>query len=193
MIHIASLQVSEGKDMRVRSILKAWQEFLQNEVLYEGANASAKIKDPVTGKEVEVSYKGSPARAEPIVFDGQVSREDFRKEVINAIKKLDEIHKNEFEKGLYLEKSIDEILETGYTFMGSSEFLFAPIEKLSDKEYNNFKPKTGDIDLLVPKDKIQTLFSLLNRMRMKSVTDKIFFVGHNKLSVAQMSKNNSFE
>jgi len=163
-----------------------WKQFVENELLIEGGNASAKIKDPVSGKEVEVSYKGQPARAKPIVFDRSVSRENFRSEVINAIKRIDIIHKNEFGKGLYLEKSIDDILETGYTFMGSSEFLFAPISKLTDKEYNAYKPKTGDIDLLVPKDKIESLFNLLNRMRMKAITDKIFFVGHNKLTVAQI-------
>ena len=38
----------------------------------------------------------------------------------------------------------------------------------------------------MPNTRIETLFNLLNRLRKTSLTDNIVFVGHNKLSVAQI-------
>ena len=61
------------------------------EVVVEGGNASAKIKDPTTGETVDVVYKGEPAIAEPITFDSAVSRSQFVSDVLKAIKKIDPV------------------------------------------------------------------------------------------------------
>lgn len=170
----------------MNKILNAWREFVDSEVIVEGGNASAKIKDPVTGEVVDVEYKGFPAVATPITFDNVVTRSQFVSDVLEAIKKIHKLHIEAFGEGLYESFAIDDILGSGYSFMGSSEFLFTPASKLSDEEYNRHKLKTGDIDLLVPNTKIESLFSLLNQLRKKALTDKVVFVGHNKLSVAQI-------
>ena len=47
----------------MNKILKAWREFVNNEIIAEGGNASAKMKDPISGEVVEVEYKGKPAAA----------------------------------------------------------------------------------------------------------------------------------
>ena len=171
--------------MLMRDILLEWRKYLDARVLNEGGNATAYVKDE-SGETVPVMWNGQPAQAKPIVFDDKVSRTQFVNDVKEAIRFLDRVHEESFGEGLYAPDSRDEILDSGFTFMGSSEFLFAPPEKISDAEYVQHKKKTGDIDLLIPKEKIPTLFQLLNNLRQTKLTDEIFFIGHNKITEAQI-------
>ena len=172
--------------MNLKDLVLEWKNYIRKPViLAEGGNATALIHD-AEGKASPVIWDGNIAQAKPIVFDEKVSRSDFVRDVRNMIRKIDDIHRRAFEEGLYSKGARDAMLESGYTFMGSSEFLFAPTSKIDDSEYTKYKKKTGDIDLLVSKERIKTLFQLLNELRERKLTETITFVGHNKLSEAQI-------
>jgi len=175
--------------MKTKDILFEWRNFInstkKSKTLSEGGNAIAFIRGE-NGERSPVLWNGNLAQAAPIVFNEYVSRSKFVKDVKDIIKSIDNIHKKAFGEGLYKEETRDEILETAYTFMGSSEFLFAPANKISDEEYNKHKKKTGDIDLLVSEDKIPTLFQILNELRGRKLSPTITFVGHNKLTETEI-------
>ena len=168
--------------MKMRDILLEWRRYLNTPILNEGGNAVAKEYDD-EGNVVSSLWNGSPAQAKPIVFDEIVSRSEFIEEAVKAIKAINRLHKDAAGTGLY-DDSVLDLLMSGYTFMGSSEFLFS--KEIADEEYNKYKKKTGDIDLLVPKTKISSLYSLLNSIKETPLTDKITFVGHNKVTEAQI-------
>ena len=174
--------------MLMKDLMSEWKKFISKEaVISEGGNATAVISGK-DGTPENVMWNGQVAQAKPIVFDEKVSRSDFTRDIKDVIKKIDEEHRNNFNSDLYRPDVIDEILDTGYTFMGSSEFLFAPTSQIDDAEYVKYKKKTGDIDLLVPKEKIPTLYRLLNAMRGRQLSSTIKFVGHNKLTEKQIKE-----
>lgn len=164
--------------MNMHRTIREWTRFLQKTLLKEGGNVKALIKDQ-EGNVIPALWKGQEAQAAPIIFNNLVTRAEFVKQVKLSLIKIDELYRQEYGEGLY-ESNRDEILNSGYVFMGSSEFLFYPQEIIGDEEYTTFKKKTGDIDLLVPKEKSINLYHLLNKIRETRLTDKITFVGHNK-------------
>ena len=171
--------------MKMKDILLEWKRYVEKDILQEGGNATAYTRDE-NGETVPVIWKGLPAQAKPIVFDENVSRTQFVNDVKDAIRIIDQEFESLTGESLYNPDIRDEMLNSGFTFMGSSEFLFASPEVISDTEYTQYKKKTGDIDLLVPQEKISGVFNLLNNLRMTRLSDRIFFVGHNKLTEAQM-------
>ena len=172
--------------MRMKDLLSEWKKFISREVVIsEGGNATALIYGE-DGTPENVVWDGKIAQARPIIFDEKVSRADFTRDVKDVIRKIDDKHKRDFNTDLYNPSVIDEILNTGHAFMGSSEFLFAPVDQIADNEYNKHKKKTGDIDLLVPKDKISTLYQVLNDLRGEKLSPTITFIGHNKLTEKQI-------
>jgi hypothetical protein len=174
--------------MLMKDLLLDWKRFISKDSLViEGGNATAVVYGR-DGTAKSVMWNGQPAQAKPIVFDEKVSRANFTRDVKDAIRKIDDEHKNTFNLELYQPDVRDEILDTGYVFMGSSEFLFAPRNQINDDEYVKHKKKTGDVDLLVPKDKIPTLYQLLNDMRGRQLSPTVKFIGHNKLTERQIKE-----
>ena len=169
--------------MKMRDILFEWRNYISHGVIEEGGNATAHERD-ADGAKIDVMWKGQKAQARPMTFDARIPRNEFIDAAKDAIRKIDELHKEKFGTGIYKESARDDILDSGYTFMGSSEFLFSP--EIEDSEYVKYKPKTGDIDLLIPKDKLSSLYQILNSLKMTSLNDRITFVGHNKLTEAQI-------
>jgi len=171
--------------MRMRDILKEWKNFIAAEpLLKEGGNATAFEIDPATGKSVPSYWKGAPAQAHPIVFDERVSRDTFVEDTKDLVRVIDELHRSKFGEGLFDKTSRDQILDSGYAYMGSSEFLYSP--EISSAEYGKYKKKTGDIDLLIPNTKIESLWQLLNAIKGQKLTDYTAFVGHNKMTLASI-------
>ena len=56
----------------------------------------------------------------------------------------------------------DSDLDSGHVFNGSSEHLFN--SNISDKEFNQYKSKIGDVDITVPEDKKELLHTLLQNI-----------------------------
>jgi len=143
--------------MKMRDILFEWRNYISHGVIEEGGNATAHERD-ADGVKIDVMWKGQKAQARPMTFDARIPRNEFIDAAKDAIRKIDELHKEKFGTGIYKESARDDILDSGYTFMGSSEFLFSP--EIEDSEYVKYKQKTGDIDLLIPKDKLSSLYQI---------------------------------
>jgi len=103
-----------------------------------------------------------------------IDRSKFKKVFIEAFKMIDSLHLRKFKVPIWPAATRDKLLNSGEAFNGSSEHLFG--NKLSDKELAEFKPTFGDIDLTVPKEKFDTLFSLLDSITGKSLNSSITYI-----------------
>jgi len=77
----------------------------------------------------------------------------------------------------------DSDLDNGHVFNGSSEHLFN--SNISDKEFNQYKSKIGDVDITVPEDKKELLHTLLQNIEGKSVTSSSVFLGSKQDTVGE--------
>ena len=153
----------------------------------EGGNTRALVRDPETGlvqgDERIKTFRGREAYAEKIdLRSGRVTRQQLRADVIEMLQALDVEFERDHGETLWDRAQRDDILGSGFAFNGSSSHLFAPPETLSDEDFVQYKPTVGDIDLTVPADKMDKLFSTLNRREDRQITAKIAYVGHNKKS-----------
>lgn len=153
--------------------------------VHEGGNTRAIVRDPETGlatdKEQIKRFRGRQAVAQKIdLRAGRINRQDLRRDVIEMLRVLDAEFKRDHGKPIWDPAQRDEILGSGFAFNGSSSHLFAPPETLSDEEFIRYKPKVGDIDLTVPAERMDQLFSTLNRREDKQLTPRIAYIGHNK-------------
>jgi len=163
----------------------------------EGGNTRALVRDPetglVSGPDQVRQFRGRSAFAEKIdLRSGRINRQDLRRDVIEMLQVLDDEFNNDHGEPLWDRAQRDDVLGSGFAFNGSSAHLFAPPETLSDEKFLEFKPTVGDIDLTVPVDKMNGLFSTLNRREDEQLTPRIAYVGHNKKSPGQHQINALF-
>lgn len=71
------------------------------------------------------------------------------------------------------------VISENVAFNGSSKFFFA--ESISDKEFLEFKPEVGDIDLMVPVNELHNLWESLRRLEGQQITESIRYIGNNKV------------
>jgi len=139
-----------------------------------GGNTSA--IDRTTGK--VVNFMGRPGYADKVDFR-QIDRTTFRKDVVAALKKLDELHEERHGEPIWDSRKINSLLSSGAAFNGSSEHLFN--SKMSDEDFVKHKPVVGDIDLTIPAERAETLFELLASLEQSPVLPgKIWYVGQNE-------------
>lgn len=107
-----------------------------------------------------------------------IDRTEFKTNFVDAFKKLDDLHNKKFKTPIWPQKTRDSILNSGEAFNGSSEHLFG--NKLSDDELTEYKPTFGDIDLTVPKEHYDTIFSLLDSVAGKKLNSAVSYVDKKK-------------
>lgn len=180
--------------------------------LNEGGNTRALVRDPLTGRAVPYEdpetgakkdqvrkFRGREGYAEDIdLKSGRITRPQLRADVIEMLKVLDNEFKQDHGRPLWDPAQRDDILGTGFAFNGSSAHLFTPPpteerpnEGMTDEEFIEYKPKVGDIDLMVPKETERELFQTLNRLEDKQLTSRIAYVGHNKKSAEGIDQINA--
>lgn len=108
----------------------------------------------------------------------KINRSEFTKHIVDALKKLDDMHNKMFGEPIWPANSRDSLLSTGHAFNGSSEHLFN--KKLSDEDFVAYKPSVGDIDLTVPHEKLRNIFDLLSKIQGRSITPNVTYIGQNK-------------
>ena len=124
-----------------------------------------------------MTFAGRPAYADKTNFKS-VDRTKFKKDFLDAFKKLDDSHARMFDSPIWDPARRNVLLSSGEAFNGSSEHLFG--NTLSDEEFVAHKPLVGDIDLTVPAEKIETIFDLLATLEGQNITRNITYIGQNK-------------
>lgn len=143
--------------------------------LVEGGNATA--VDRATGN--PMVFAGREARADKVDLR-RVPRANFRSDFVRALQSLDDIHEEKTGEPIWDPRTRDRLLTSGHAFNGSSEHLFGP---RSDEEFVSKKPIVGDIDLTIPEEKLESLYTVLASLEGRRISDKVAYVGqkHEKM------------
>ena len=157
------------------------------DLLKEGGNTRALLRDPVTGKvaspEQVKKFRGREGYAQKIdLKSSRIKRREFTRDVIEMLNVLDAEYKADRGNNIWDPSTRDSVLNSGEAFNGSSAHLFAPPETMPDEKFVEYKPTVGDIDLTIPAETMSGLYSTLNRLEDRQLTPKIAYIGHNKKS-----------
>jgi hypothetical protein len=135
-----------------------------NKILLEGGNAP--YIDRETGEE-----KGRATK----VDISKLGRSEFVGEFLKVFAYINGKFKREHGKPLWDDFGV---VDSGFAFNGSSESLFD--KNIDDETFLQHKPVVGDIDIIIPRDKLKPLFELLEKLEGKNITSEVTYLGQNK-------------
>ena len=105
----------------------------------------------------------------------KAGRKEFRDKSLSLFKKINELFKNKFKEPLWIN---EKLLDSGVMFNGSTSFIFSP--DYSDDEILAHKTKSGDIDIITPKEKGENLWKLLKSLENKEIIPGVTYLGNNR-------------
>jgi len=108
-------------------------------------------------------------------------RKEFREKSISLFKHINKLYKNKYKDYLWVN---EKNLESGKMFNGSTSFIFDP--SIPDEEVLKYKTKSGDIDIIIPKEKSGNLWKLLEEYKDKDIMPGIKYIGSNRTSEAKL-------
>jgi hypothetical protein len=129
------------------------------ENLFEGGNL---VVNDVPAEKIDMTKSG---------------RKEFVKLSLDLFKHINKLYKKKYKKPLWInEKNLD----TGKMFNGSTSFIFSPSYK--DEDILKHKTKSGDIDLIIPKEAGPNLWNLLESYKNKEIYPNVTYIGNNRTS-----------
>lgn len=134
---------------------------------------NVKVIDRQSGELKQI--EGKTIGADKIDFS-KISREEFRKSFLDFLFELQDKFFEIFNDFLWYD--LEKLIQSDKLFNGSSRFGFDL--SISDEEFNQYKKTMGDIDLVIPKEKLKDLFTLLSQIEGKNITSDIKYIGQNK-------------
>lgn len=142
--------------------------------LMEGGNATAINRE--TGEAKEQAQKMDMSR---------VQRSILKKEFIETFSKLNDLVKKSSGSPIWNNFNV---VKSGVAFNGSSNAMFS--DEISDEEFKKYKPKVGDIDITVPRNRMEDLFDVLKKSEDKKIGN-IEYVGSNRKSASDIQQINA--
>lgn len=134
----------------------------------------------------QMHYSGKPAAADRINLKSVGMREVLEQEILLLLHFLDDrINLWKIERNLfppYLLYSRRELFSVTHPriFSGSSRHVFD--STITTSELLKYVSTIGDIDVMVPHEKLNLLFSFLARIESQRITSRLTYVGQNKCS-----------
>lgn len=142
--------------------------------LMEGGNATAINRE--TGEAKEQAQKMDMSR---------VQRSVLKKEFINTFSKLNDLVKKSSGSPIWNNFNV---VKSGVAFNGSSNAMFS--DEIADDEFKKHKPKVGDIDITIPRDRMVDLFDVLTKYEDKKIGN-IEYIGSNRKSASDIQQINA--
>lgn len=105
----------------------------------------------------------------------KLKREDFINSFFIFFKRLDSLYESETGESLWPQGRLSNLFSSGTIFSGSSSHLFN--RGLDDDEFMRYKPVVGDIDVTIPKEKLESLYHFFSSIQGKQITSDIKLVG----------------
>jgi len=140
-----------------------------------GGNAIA--KNSVTGE--PLLYNDKPIQAQQVDLR-VIDRKTLRKDLIDAFVSLDSKFEAKYGEPLWEDATglfYSNGNFSGVAFNGSSEHFFS--NAISDESMLKKKPTMGDVDLTIPKEKLQDLFDLLLDLEGSQISPHVTYMGQN--------------
>lgn len=126
------------------------------------------------GGNLRIQYNSCTYNADKIDLN-IIKRNKIKKEILALLNVINDLHKVFYKDFIW--KDI-KYLNSNKVFNGSSELLFD--KSILDREFKKFKPQVGDIDLTLPEETKNTLWSLLKLYEGKFLTPTIKYLGNNR-------------
>jgi len=123
---------------------------------------------------------GVETRAEKIQIK-EIGRSEFMKKFIEIFKTINKQFKSKYKKPIWADESI---IVSGFVFNGSTSFIMDP--ELSDEEVIKYKPSAGDLDIAVPEELKEEIWTYLDKMEGKDIIPGATYMGSNKPSVSSI-------
>jgi len=146
--------------------------------LVEGGNARGTNKK--TGKD-------TLAQKIPIK---EIGRSEFIKKFVALFMEINKRYKHKYKEPLWKDTSI---IKNGTVFNGSTSFIMNP--EIHDDEVIPYKKTAGDIDIMIPSEKAEKLWYLLDELEGETVMKDVVYKGCNRLTPSAITDqiNSVFE
>lgn len=108
-------------------------------------------------------------------------RKEFRDKSLKLFKYINKLYKQKYNDFLWVN---EKNLETGLQFNGSTSFIFDP--SIPDEEVLKYKQKSGDVDIIIPREKAGNLWNLLQDYTNKEIMKDVLYIGNNRKSDAKL-------
>ena len=116
-----------------------------------------------------------------------IDRQQLIKDVGKLLIKLNTLYKERYK--LFLWENIK--VMTNDIFSGSTKFFFDTL--ITDEEFIVYKPTIGDIDIMIPIEKLQNVFDLLADNELTIITKEIRYIGQNRKTCSGLQINALFK
>ena len=125
---------------------------------------------------------GETVRAQKIMVK-DIGRREFMDKFVEIFKKMNSDFKKRFKRPIWVD---EKILTSGFVFNGSTSFIMDPT--LSDEEVMAAKPSAGDIDITVPEELKEDLWTYLDSIEGKDIIPGCTYWGSNKPTMSSIGE-----
>jgi len=154
------------------------------EKIFEGGNSVAVDRSKTPSGKWNRENWTTKAQAEKMDMS-QLQRSSFRKEFLHSMEELNKTVQKETGRPLWNNFNV---VKSGIAFNGSSNAMFD--DSINDDDFLKAKPKVGDIDITVPRDRTEDLFDVLLKYEDKKF-GKIKYIGNNRQSKSTVQQINA--
>jgi len=140
-----------------------------------------KKKNMNEGGNLTIDVGGKPLEAQKIDMT-RSTRKEFRENSIKMFKKLNKMFKSKFGEFLWVD---EKLLDNGVMFNGSTSFIFS--DDYTDDEIMAHKTHSGDIDVIIDKNKAADLWRLLKTVEGKEIVPGVEYMGNNRGSYDKLA------
>jgi len=136
------------------------------------------------GGNVSIQKNGVTYKADKIPVK-DIGLKNFQKDVKDLLKKINSMYKREHKEPLW---DVDEIIDSGLVFNGSTSFLMKPDIESQVPNISDLKPTSGDIDITVPEETKEQVWNFLVKHEGKKFTPKFKYIGNNKPTISSIGE-----
>ncbi len=138
------------------------------------------------GNSTAIDRETGEAKAQAQKMDmSRVQRSTLKKEFIKTFSTLNDLVKKASGKPIWNNFNV---VKSGVAFNGSSNAMFD--DSITDDEFMKHKPKVGDIDITIPRDRMIDLFDILSKNEDKMIGN-IEYIGSNRKSGSEVQQINA--
>lgn len=113
----------------------------------------------------------------------EIGRKQFMDKFVEIFKVMNKQFKSKYKKPIWADESL---LVNGFAFNGSTSFIMDPC--LTDEEVVKYKPSAGDLDITVPEELKEDLWTYLDSLEGKEIIKGATYMGSNKPTISSIGE-----
>lgn len=113
----------------------------------------------------------------------EIGRKEFISKFVEIFKVMNKQFKSKYKRPIWVDEGV---LTSGFAFNGSTSFIMDPT--LSDEEVMKYKPSAGDLDITVPEELKEDLWTYLDSLEGKEIIPGARYMGSNKPTISSIGE-----